>query len=749
MKRFLKNNQHQLSMREQEEIWRGIQEKSGREGAPRKRRGLGMPIFGLTSLTAAVLLVAVWFGQDQSPQVVSQQMNQDRDLERIPISIPERENPKKTDPAVMGQVAPAKEAGTEAVTPMDMDSEKSEKFAIEAVEEALSKQAGAELNDKMDPPQATPENSPPDIVHPKTGRRISGETFDKFSIGRVEKALEKQAGVVAREGELFVRGGRSGEVQFQIDGVAPEALQMPRDAQANEKKRTLADMDNLQEIKPGSVTGGTTPPNGETFELMYHEHAGVNPFIATEDDALSTFAIDVDNASYTLMRSYLERGSLPPADAIRVEEFVNFFGAGYAKQTKDVFRIHTDGSESRFGEGYQMLRVGLKGMDIDSSSRKPANLIFVIDTSGSMSRENRLGLVKKSLHILLDELSEGDQVGIVTYGNNGRVLLEPTDISRKMQIVSAIDRLTTGGATNACEGLELAYDLARRNYDASLINRLVLCSDGVANMGGATRAEEMLAQIRRQSDEGITLSTIGFGMGNYNDVLMEKLANQGDGNYFYVDKLEESKRVFRANLTGMLQTIAREVKIQVEFDPDQVQRWRLLGYENRDVADRDFRNDNVDAGEVGAGHEVTALYELKLKPESRSSQLDDDFRDNELGTVRVRYEYPAHDTQRAGTVKEIEQAIGRDDLSSRFSRTSSEYRIQVLAAEFAEILRNSFWAKESQLASLIPMADGLAKEFDGDSDNKHKAKELARLIRAAADLHDQRESRETPGHEKD
>ncbi len=217
-----------------------------------------------------------------------------------------------------------------------------------------------------------------------------------------------------------------------------------------------------------------------------------------------------------------------------------------------------------------------------------------------------------------------------------------------------------------------------------------------------------------------------------------------------VQSLEESERVFRTNLTGMLQTIAREVKIQVEFDPEQVQRWRLLGYENRDVADRDFRNDSVDAGEVGAGHEVTALYELKLKSLTGSSQLgDDDFGSNQLGTVRVRYQYPAHDTQRAGMVKEIEQSIERGDLASRYSRTSSQYRLQVLAAEFAEILRNSFWAKESQLSALVPVADGLAKELADDSDNALKAKELARMIRKAADLQAQREIRENPGYEKD
>ena len=597
-------------------------------------------------------------------------------------------------------------------------------------------------------PRPSWARAPIRLAPKETERVVSSETFEKFAIESVEEALSKQAGVVSRAGEVHVRGGRSGEVDLDMgvaaEGPAAEALAKSR--QVPPSRQQLADVPvrdgvyipaKRRETLPdaGSVTGGTTPPNGETFELMYFEHAGVNPFVATEEDALSTFAVDVDNASYTLTRSYLERGALPPKDAIRVEEFVNFFGGGYPQQTRDVFAIHTDGAPSRFGDGYQLLRVGLKGMHIDDANRKPANLIFVIDISGSMARENRLGLVKQSLHLLLDELAEGDRVGIVVYGNRGEVILEPTDISRRDHIEAAIDRLGPSGATNACEGLEKAYALARSNYDAGVINRLILCSDGVANMGGTTKAEEMLAAVRRSSDQGITLSTVGFGMGNYNDVLMEKLANQGDGNYHYVDQLDEAERVFRQNLTGLLQTIAREVKIQVEFDPGRVQRWRLLGYENRDVADRDFRNDSVDAGEVGAGHEVTALYELKLTDDRRGFPADldgEDFADSsdDLGTVRVRFEYPAHDTARAGQVKEIEQPIKSRNLKAEFSDASSALRLQAVAAEFAEILRGSFWAKESQLADLVTVADGLAREMSGNQD----AQELARLIRQAADL---------------
>ena len=250
----------------------------------------------------------------------------------------------------------------------------------------------------------------------------------------------------------------------------------------------------------------------------------------------------------------------------------------------------------------------------------------------------------------------------------------------------------------------------------------MLCSDGVANNGASTKAEEILDLVRNASDESITISAIGFGMGNYNDIMMEKLANQGDGNYYYVDKHEEAERVFKENLTGLLQTIAREVKVQVAFEPDAVDRWRLLGYENRDVADRDFRNDDVDAGEVGAGHQVTALYELKLK-----EGTDDDAA---IGKVMLRHEAPAHDTERAGIVEEIDAPLTVDMFSGDFGSDSAWRRAQTLAAEFAEILRDSYWARESDLADLVPLADQLVKDLPGDP----MVADLAAMIRKAADL---------------
>jgi Ca-activated chloride channel family protein len=533
-----------------------------------------------------------------------------------------------------------------------------------------------------------------------------------------------------------------------VGKAATESLTGPRKDVAGRVESTTAHRERARMVMPqpsstaemprGSVTGGTTPPNGESAELMYFEHTGVNPFVATEEDALSTFAVDVDDASWAVARNYLEHDDLPPAAAVRVEEFVNAFDPGWPGHAGDDLRVHVAGAPSRFGRGYELLRIGITGRDLPKEARRAANLVFVVDVSGSMGRENRLGAVRHCLTMLLDELQEGDRVGIVVYGSRGEVRLQPTDIERRGTIQAAIDGLVPNGSTNAYEGLKLAYEMARTHYEADKINRLILCSDGVANNGATTVAEEMLALVRRSSDEGISLSTIGFGMGNYNDVLMEKLADKGDGNYAYVDRREEAERVFRENLTGMLETVAREAKVQVEFDGRYVSRWRLLGYENRDVADRDFRNDAVDAGEIGAGHRVTALYEIKLTDEGRGTEHD-------LGVVRLRWEAPRHDVKRAGEVTEIAAPIPRAAFFDRFGDAAPRLRLQATVAEFAEILRGSYWAKDSTYEDVLAVVEGLAATEAGDGD----AAEVARLVRAAARLQAAKEARERPGGSED
>ena len=431
--------------------------------------------------------------------------------------------------------------------------------------------------------------------------------------------------------------------------------------------------------------GGTATVNDKPYDLTFFQHYGVNPFIDTEDDQFSTFAIDVDTASYTIARKFLDDGHLPDQNSIRVEEFVNYFDQGYEPPADGAFAIHVDGSPSPFGNGnHWLMRVGLQGKELLDEQRQDATLVFTIDVSGSMAREDRLGLVQRSLRLLVDELRSDDKVAIVTYGDRGSILLEATEARERGKILQAIDSLQPGGSTYVEDGLKVAYRLAIDEVASNRITRVMVLSDGVGNVGN-TGPDSILRQVQDYVDRGVTLTTVGFGMGNYNDILMEQLANDGDGAYYYVDTLSEARRIFVDDLTGTLQVIAREAKVQVEFNPDVVSRYRLLGYENRDVADDDFRNDAVDAGEIGAGHSVTALYELKLREGA----------DGPIGTVYMRYEDVG-----LNEVVEISQEFQRSDLSIAFAETAPAFQLSAVVAEFAEVLRGSYWAREGSLQAV-------------------------------------------------
>ena len=467
-----------------------------------------------------------------------------------------------------------------------------------------------------------------------------------------------------------------------------------------------------------NTIGGSATVNDEAYDLTFFKHYGVNPFIDTEDDHLSTFAIDVDTASYTVARRFVQDGNMPHPDSVRVEEFVNFFDQGYAPPEEGAFAIHVDGSPSPFGgDKHWLVRVGLQGKEIASDARKDATLVFAIDVSGSMGREDRLGLVKRSLRLLVDELRPTDEVGIVIYGSVGQVLLEPTDGGEKRSIISAIDRLEPGGSTYAEDGLRLAYQLAAERVRPGRVTRVILLSDGVANVGN-TGPDSILKRISGYVDEGVTLTTVGFGMGNFNDVLMEQLANNGDGSYYYVDTINEARRVFVENLVGTLQNIAKDTKVQVDFNPEVVRSYRLLGYENRRVDDEDFRDDTVDAGEVGAGHSVTALYELKLHDDAEGA----------LGTVYLRYEDP--DT---GEVSEINREFLRRELAPEFGEASPRFQMSAVVAEYAEILRESYWAQDGSLERVAAEAGRVQRLLPSDED----VSEFASLVSRAESIQSQ------------
>ena len=430
------------------------------------------------------------------------------------------------------------------------------------------------------------------------------------------------------------------------------------------------------------------PPNGAAYHDVFFKGHGTNPFIDPEDDNLSTFGMDADSASYSVTRRCLQDGHLPPTEAVRIEEFINAFDYDYTPPTDAAFALHLEGAPSKFGEGKrrQLLRIGIQGRVVPDVERKNAVLTFVIDVSGSMGMENRLGLVKKALRLLVKQLRPADKIGIVVYGTNARVVLPHTSVVNREHILERIDALCTEGVTNLEDGIHKGYELACRNSESDCINRVILCSDGVAN-AGQTASDALLKQIRDYvDDDGIFLTTVGFGMGNYNDELMEELAKKGNGNYAYVDTLNEARRIFVENLTGTLQVIAKDAKVQVAFNPDTVRQFRLIGYESRQMKHEDFRNDDADAGEIGSGHNVTALYEIKLNKGVDNSKL---------AKVSIRYE--DSDTEK---VTEVSENFRVEDLKDTFEDTSPGLQFAATLAQFAEILRESFWVKNGCLKTV-------------------------------------------------
>jgi Ca-activated chloride channel family protein len=442
-------------------------------------------------------------------------------------------------------------------------------------------------------------------------------------------------------------------------------------------------------------------PSADVYSYRdnFFKNYGVNPFVETATDRLSTFAADVDTASYTLMRKFLEQNKLPDPASIRTEEFLNYFNFHYPQPASGKFAIQTDIAPSYFGDAQtKIMRVGIQGQEVIAKNRKPAVLTFVIDVSGSMNLQNRLELVKQSLFLLVNQLNANDKVGIVIYGSEARTLLEHTN--QKQAILNAISTLRPEGSTNAEAGLFKGFEAATKALQADASNRIILCSDGVANVG-ATGPEAILARIKQEAGKGIALSTIGFGMGNFNDTLMEQLANQGDGTYAYVDNINEAQRIFVQNLTGTLQTIAKDVKIQVDFNPNVVVQYRLLGYENRDIRDEDFRNDTVDAGEVGSNHSVTALYEVRFQDEVKESNL---------ATVTVRYK----DVDENDRVRETSKTVLTSELQS-FSNATPSFKLATAVAEYAEILRKSIFAQDGQLKDVSALAVAARDGLPGDA----------------------------------
>lgn len=479
----------------------------------------------------------------------------------------------------------------------------------------------------------------------------------------------------------------------------------------------------------GSVTfeaSGTTiardreNPRRECVECQGNtfEDYGVNPFVDTYEDRLSTFALDVDTASYVVTRNYLQGGQLPPIEAVRTEEFVNYFGAGY-KPKIDEFVVSLEAAPSPFSDPDRVLmRVGMQAPEVLSDLVIPQSVVLVVDRSGSMgesagpagARMERIDLVHRSVELLLSGLPGSTRVGVVSYDDTAETILEPTQVSGNAdQIMDEIRRrVYPRGSTNAEAGLVRGYDMALREADDGRLALVLLLSDGVANVG-ATRTDDILAEIGERGDIG--LSTIGVGLGPFNDELMEQLANQADGTYHYIDTPDEARRIFVDNLTSLLASVARDARIQVEFDLELVYSYRLLGFENRDIADEDFRNDSRDAGEVGAGQSSTALYELTLARGWERSR-------DPLARATLRYRRPASER-----ITETWQSLTADDVERSFRSASPHFRLAAVAAEFAEVLRASPFVEDRSMEELSYQANEVADDLRNDETD-----ELAHLI---------------------
>lgn len=494
-----------------------------------------------------------------------------------------------------------------------------------------------------------------------------------------------------------------------------DALMAKRGGSARSRGLARADMARRHpqpEPKPQPPTKRPQRPESNTEN--YKDH-GVNPMTRTSEDAKSTFAIDVDTGSYTIARRKLNSGRIPPASSVRVEEFVNYFGYDYPNPDRGAFGVNMEAARSPFSadKNRYLMRVGVQGKRITRAERKPVHLTFLVDVSGSMRSRDKLGMAKRSLQVLVNNLREGDTVALATYAGRTARILDPTGIENRGKILGALNNLRAGGSTAMNSGLEIAYKLALTNYKRDHVNRVIVLSDGDANVGPSSH-RQIQKRIKHFVDEGVTLSTIGLGMGNYNDTMMEQLANTGNGNYYYIDTMDEARKVFGEQVDGTLQVIAKDVKIQVEFE-DSVKKYRLIGYENRDVADKDFRNDKVDAGEIGAGHNVTALYELEVDPSAVGES-------DKLATVRIRHKEP-----QGSKASEQAFAFRGAELIRDIANTSDDFQFAAAVTGFAEKLRKSPYAGDLSWTLIEEIA---ASSTSGRADRE----EFVQLVKKARKL---------------
>ena len=483
----------------------------------------------------------------------------------------------------------------------------------------------------------------------------------------------------------------SGGIGQAVDKIAVTGSRIAHPQAAKRANGIVAEVDAYASAPPPpAMMIAPAEPMPELANTEKYEDRDENPVRRASEEPVSTFSIDVDTGSYANVRSLLRQGTRPPADAVRAEEMINYFDYGHAAPTTlgTPFRVTTELAPAPWNGKRQLLMIGIKGYDVAKAQLPPANLVFLIDTSGSMSDENKLPLLKKSFAQLVEQMRPQDRVSMVVYAGSAGLVLEPTPGDQKEKILAALDNLGAGGSTNGGAGIQLAYAMAKQAYMKNGVNRVILATDGDFNVG-TTDQKALETLVGDQRKHGIALTTLGFGRGNYNDAMAERLADVGDGNHAYIDTLQEARKVLVQEMQSTLLTIAKDVKIQIEFNPALVAEYRLIGYENRMLRNQDFANDKIDAGDIGAGHEVTALYEITLVGSGAERLPALRYGDKipatvgavagELAHLRLRYKRPGEDSS-----KLIERPVLRTDLRATPSAT---LRFASAVAGYADGLR--------------------------------------------------------------
>lgn len=478
-----------------------------------------------------------------------------------------------------------------------------------------------------------------------------------------------------------------------------------------------------------TITQGAYPSPENTEK---YQHKDESPLKVTAKEPVSTFSIDVDTGAYANMRRFLNQGQLPPKDAVRIEELINYFPyANTSKTGEHPFSVQTEVAPAPWNTDHQLLRVRIQAVDAKTIALPPSNLVFLVDVSGSMSSPDKLPLVKNTLKMLVPKLRAQDRISLVVYAGRTQVELEPTAGNEHDKIMAAIDKLEAAGSTAGESAMKLAYQMARRSYIPNGINRILMATDGDFNVGlrDIDQLKDMVAAERKT---GISLTALGFGQGNYNEYLMEQIADVGNGNYAYIDSADEGRKVLIEEMASTFNTVAADVKVQIEFNPAQIAEYRLIGYENRILNEQDFNNDKIDAGEIGAGKTVTAIYELTpvgkptlIDPHRYEKTADTKVaKSNEFGFLRIRYKKPDADKSIL-----LEEPLLISNNRTSLDKTSEDFRFAASVAGFGQLLKDSSYMNNYGFDQII----ALAKSGEGNDEGGYRA-EFIRLIKTAKEL---------------